>query len=161
MSTSEAQVMARALYDSVLSATLGSLRAAANQLAVNGAGVTRARVDEVLPADTPQQVKNFVLLLAQENMLNELPRVVGALEQYATSQNATLTGEVTSAIALDATQQAKITSELQAKYGERLDLQWSVDPSILGGLIIRVGDQVLDNSVRTRLSVVQRNMLSS
>lgn len=161
MSTSEAQVMARALYDSVLSATLGSLRAAASQLAAGGAGVNSARIAEALPADAPPQVKNFVMLLAQENLLNELPRVVGALEQYASSQTATLSSEVVSAIELDAAQQAKITGELQAKYGERLDVQFSVDPSILGGLVIRVGDQVLDNSVRTRLSVVQRNMLSS
>lgn len=161
MSTSEAQVMARALYDSILNATLGSLRAAANQLAAGGAGVTQARVDAALPADTPPQIKNFVLLLAQENQLNELPRVVSALEQYATSQTATLTGDVTSAITLDAAQQTRITNELQARYGERLDLQFLVDPSILGGLVIRVGDQVLDNSVRTRLSAVQRSMLSS
>lgn len=160
MSTSEAQVMARALYDSVISATLGSLRAAATQLTSGGAGVTRARVDEVL-SNAPAQVRNFVLVLAQEGKLGDLPQIVSAVEHYAAAQSTSTSAEVTSANALDAAQQARIADQLRATYGERLDLHFRVDPSILGGLIIQVGDQVFDNSARSRLSAVQRSMLSS
>jgi F-type H+-transporting ATPase subunit delta len=39
-------------------------------------------------------------------------------------------------------------------------VRFRVDPSLIGGLIIRIGDQVLDNSLRTRLSAIQRNMLA-
>lgn len=160
MSTSEAQVMARALYDSVMSATLASLRAAATQLTSGGASTTRARVDEVL-SNAPAQVRNFVLLLAQEGKLGDLPQIVSAVEQYAATQNASTSAEVISATVLDAVQQARVADQLRAKYGERLDLHFRVDPSILGGLIIQVGDQVFDNSARSRLSAVQRSMLSS
>ena len=72
-----------------------------------------------------------------------------------------ISSDVTSAVELDAAQREKIAAELRATYGERLDLSYTVDPSIIGGLIIRVGDRVLDNSLRTRLSAVQRSMLSS
>ena len=71
-----------------------------------------------------------------------------------------LTGEVISAIELSESQQAKIVGELRGRYGERLELRFATDPSLIGGLIIRVGDQVLDNSLRTRLSAIQRNMLA-
>lgn len=160
MSTSEAQVMARALYDSVMGSTLSSLRAAATKLAAGGTGVTAARVDEALPG-APAPIRNFVLLLAQEGKLGELPQVVRAFEQQAETQAATVPAEVISASVLNAVQQAKVAAQLAASYGERLDLSFTVDPSILGGLVIRVGDQVFDNSARSRLSAVQRSMLSS
>ena len=160
MSTSEAQVMARALYDSVMGSTLSSLRAAATKLAAGGTGVTAARVDEVLPG-APAPIRNFVLLLAQEGKLGELPQVVRAFEQQAETQAATVPAEVISASVLDAAQQAKVAAQLAVSYGERLDLSFTVDPSILGGLVIRVGDQVFDNSARSRLGAVQRSMLSS
>jgi len=152
--------MARALYDSVMSSTLSSLRAAASKLSSGGTTVTRARIDEVLP-EAPANIRNFVLLLAQEGKLGELSQVVRAFEQQAATQASTTPAEVISASVLDAAQQAKVVAQLRASYGDRLDLSFTVDPSILGGLVIRVGDQVFDNSARSRLSAVQRSMLSS
>ncbi len=68
---------------------------------------------------------------------------------------------VTSAVPLDAQYQSQIVQQLQSKYGAALDVSFQVDPAILGGLIIRVGDQVLDESVRSRLTTVQQRMLAS
>jgi F-type H+-transporting ATPase subunit delta len=51
---------------------------------------------------------------------------------------------------------------LQQRYPQaELDVKFSVDESLIGGLVIRVGDQVLDNSLRSRLGAIQRNMLVS
>jgi len=50
---------------------------------------------------------------------------------------------------------------LRGKYGEGLTVHFDVDASLIGGLIVRVGDQVLDNSLRTRLSAVKNSMLTS
>jgi F-type H+-transporting ATPase subunit delta len=69
--------------------------------------------------------------------------------------------EVTSAVALEQAQQESIIQQLRAKYGSALDIRFVVDASILGGLIVRVGDRVLDTSVRSRLSQVQQRMLAS
>ncbi len=69
--------------------------------------------------------------------------------------------EVTSAVALDQQQQAAIVQQLRGKYGPALDIKFVVDESILGGLIVRVGDRVLDSSVRSRLAAVQERMLAS
>ncbi len=68
---------------------------------------------------------------------------------------------VTSAVPLDQQQQHTITQALRKKYGAALAVNFEVDPAILGGLIIRVGDQVLDDSVRSRLMAIQQRMLAS
>ena len=69
--------------------------------------------------------------------------------------------EVTSALPLEQAQQNAILQQLRGKYGPALDVKFVVDESILGGLIVRVGDQVLDDSVRSRLAEVQQRMLAS
>lgn len=68
--------------------------------------------------------------------------------------------EVTSAITLSRQQQDATLQQLRGKYGAGLDVRFLVDPAILGGLIVRVGDKVLDDSVQTRLAAVQQRMLS-
>jgi F-type H+-transporting ATPase subunit delta len=163
VSTSEAQLYARALYDALVGGAQKSLRAAADRLAVvHAQGVApEQQVAEALPADAPPAVRNMLLTLAHAGKLDLLPAVVQSFEQFGLSNARPLSGEVISAVELTSEQRAKITSELRARYGERLELRFSVDPSLIGGLIIRIGDQVLDNSLRTRLSAVQRNMMAS
>ena len=68
---------------------------------------------------------------------------------------------ITSAIELSPQQQAASTQQLRAKYGPALAIDFKIDPQILGGLIVQVGDKVLDESVRSRLVAVQQRMLVS
>jgi F-type H+-transporting ATPase subunit delta len=163
VSTSEAQVFARALYDSLVGGALEALRAAAAKLEdASGAGPNvEARINTVLPAEAPREVRNFLLALARESALDRLPAIIQTFERYSQGAARRLDGEVVSAVALDDGQRAKIAGDLRERYGDGLELRFSVDPSLIGGLIIRVGDRVLDNSLRTRLSAIQRNMLAS
>lgn len=68
--------------------------------------------------------------------------------------------EIISAVQLNQGQQDTILQQLRTKYGPSLDTKFTVDAQILGGLIIRVGDQVIDDSVRSRLAQVQQRMLA-
>jgi len=61
---------------------------------------------------------------------------------------------------LNPQQRERITAQLTARYGPDLELRFSVDESLIGGLIIRIGDQVLDTSLRTRMAAIQRNMMT-
>jgi F-type H+-transporting ATPase subunit delta len=140
-----------------------SLHTAAERLA-GAQGDTQALEQQIaaaLPADAPRETRNFLLALAREGKLDLLPAVVRSFELYSQSNARPISGEIISAIDLDEQQRAKIAADLRSRYGEQLDLRFGVDPSLIGGLIIRVGDQVLDNSLRARLSAVQRNMLAS
>ena len=163
MSTSESQVYARALFDGLVGDAQKALMAAAKRLdgAQGDAATLEQQAIAALPAEAPRQVRNFLVALARDGKLDLLPAVVQSFEQYGQSNARPLTGEVVSAIDLDETQRTKVASDLRKRYGERLELRYSVDPSLIGGLIIRIGDQVLDNSLRARLSAVQRNMLAS
>ncbi len=161
MSSSDAREAARALYDALVGGALQTLKAAAPQLqAISGEGPDlQARVLATLPPDAPPIVGRFVVGLAGSGMLSQLPAVVREFERYAQASGATrLTGEVVSAEELTDAQRSRITAELRGRDGAQLQLSFKVDETLIGGLIIRVGDQVLDNSLRTRLGAIQRNM---
>ncbi len=157
MSASEAQVIARALFDSLTGAALQALRAAAS---VNGE-MTPERVLAALPEDAPREVRNLILALGRDGNLDRLPTVAAAFEQMTRRGGARpLTGEVTSAVELSPQQRERITEQLKARYGPDLELRFTVDESLIGGLIIRIGDQVLDTSLRTRMAAIQRSMMT-
>lgn len=160
MSTNEARTYARALYETVIGNTVAQLRQAAETL---GDGpVTADRIASAVPANASAEIRNFLAVLANEGSIAQLSTIADALEGFiARPASQVLDADVTSAVALSTSQQEKITADLRQRYGDQLAVNFLVEESIIGGLIIRVGDQVLDNSLRTRLSAVQRNMLAS
>lgn len=160
--TADARAIAGTLYDSLVGTAIEQLRAVAPRLANPGPGDVTKRIDAALPDDALPQVRNFLLGLAREGLLDQLPEVVEAFASYAGGAAAEiLDATVTSAVPLSEAQKATIAKDLRARYGAELTVTYSTDPSLIGGLIIRVGDQVLDNSLRTRLSAIQRHMLAS
>jgi F-type H+-transporting ATPase subunit delta len=163
MSTTETRTFARALYETLLGNALEQLRGAAAKIDGNADRASiQQSIDAALPASALTEVRNFLAVLAGEQALDQLPAIIGEFESLAggAAQRA-LSGEVTSAVGLGPEQQRRIAADLRQRYGHEVELVFNVDPSLIGGLIIRVGDQVLDNSLRTRLSQVQRNMLAS
>ncbi|NJN16999.1 MAG: ATP synthase F1 subunit delta [Oscillochloris sp.] len=156
--TADTKAIARTLYDALLHAAIMQLQAAAPRL--NGVAVSAEQIDAALPADALPQVRNFIRTLAGEGLLGDLSEIVAALDAYHSGGEQAIDALVTSAVPLTAEQRAKIVGDLKQRYGE-LDVRFTEDGSLIGGLIIRVGDQVLDNSLRTRLGAVQRNMLAS
>jgi F-type H+-transporting ATPase subunit delta len=102
-----------------------------------------------------------VATLANNGQLNTLPAVAAAFEKATQRANHALEAHITSAEALSDAKQNDVIADLRGKYGEGLTVHFDVDASLIGGLIVRVGDQVLDNSLRTRLSAVKNSMLTS
>lgn len=161
MSTTDAREAARALYDALVGGALQSLKAAAPQLeGMSGDGPQlQARITASLPADTPPMIQRFLVGLAGADALGDLPAIVREFERFSQLGGAArLNGEITSAVALSEAQREKIAADLRGRYGDSLQLTYKVDETLIGGLIIRVGDQVLDNSLRTRMGAIQRNM---
>lgn len=160
--TVDARAIAGTLYDSLIGAALEQLQVAAPKLAGVTGGDVAQRIDAALPADALPQVRNFLLSLASEGLLDQAGEVVAVFGTFLAGPPArALDALVTSAVALSAEQQDTITTDLRKRYGDDTKVAFNVDASLIGGLIIRIGDQVLDNSLRTRLSAIQRNMLTS
>ena len=95
--------------------------------------------------------RNFLGLLGQNGRASDLPGVIAAFEALYAKKTGVVAAEVVSAVALSAAQTKKIQSELRAALGRDPELTARVDPSILGGLKVKVGSKLFDASLKTKL----------
>lgn len=146
------QVAAAVARDEKVTALLNDAGAAA--------AVKLAALEQVLPASLPAEVSNFVKLLVQDGDFGLLAQVGSALSQQASGRSGPIKAEVTSAIELSAQEQADIRAKLAQEYGDGLAYSFSVDPSLMGGLRVRVGDKLTDNSVASRLARLRESLAS-
>jgi F-type H+-transporting ATPase subunit delta len=114
-------------------------------------------LDQVIPGDADLPVRNLLLTLVQHDELKLLPDIVGALRQRVQrAEIAPMPVEVVSAIALTDEQRKSLVAKLEAQYGANLNYSYRVDPAILGGLIVRVGDKLIDGSVASKLTAMKQ-----
>lgn len=97
-------------------------------------------------------------VLAQNRRLGETASVARAFSTLAASHRGEVTAEVTSAHALSAAQMKALSAKLKARVGSDVAIQTKVDPSILGGLTVKIGSQMIDNSIKTRLNTLANAM---
>jgi len=102
--------------------------------------------------------KNFLGVLAENRRLAQLPAVIRAFRQLAARHRGETTAEVTSAHALSPEQVDELKQQLRRRVGREVSVDLSVDPSILGGLVVRIGSQMIDSSIRTRLNALASAM---
>jgi F-type H+-transporting ATPase subunit delta len=102
--------------------------------------------------------KNFLGVLAANRRLSALPDVVRAFAAIAAAQRGELTAEVTSAHPMNDDQLAQLASRLKAREGKEVKVKASVDPDLLGGLVVRIGSRQIDSSIRTRLNTLANAM---
>lgn len=94
---------------------------------------------------------NLIKLLVEYGRLALLPEIAGIFEELKAQDEGTLEAEITAAVALDESQVKTLVAQLQARFGKRVEARVNVDPDIIGGIKIVVGDTVIDASVRGRL----------
>ena len=99
-----------------------------------------------------QPGQNFMRLLIEERRLTVLPEIAEQFEQLRAEEEKSVDVEVRSAFALDEAHQQKIAAALKERLGREIRLHCEVDEKLVGGAVIRAGDQVIDGSVRTRLA---------
>ncbi len=95
--------------------------------------------------------RNFVSVLADNRRLNTLPQIAMQFEELRAAAESTQDAEVLSAFEVDAAQKQAISAALQKRLGRKVNLVCKIDPSLLGGAIIRAGDLVIDGSALGRL----------
>jgi len=94
---------------------------------------------------------NLIKLLVEYDRLALLPEIAGIYEELKAQDEGTLDAEITAAAALSDAQVKTLVDQLQKKFGKKVDASVNVDPEIIGGIKIVVGDTVIDASVRGRL----------
>lgn len=110
------------------------------------------------PLGLDATTKNFLGVLAENRRLSELPAIIRAFRQLAARHRGETTAEVTSAHPLSAEQVDALKQQLRARVGREVSVDLSVDPALLGGLVVRIGSQMIDSSIRTRLNALTSAM---
>ncbi len=103
-------------------------------------------------------LKNFCLLLADKNRLSTLKDISQIYGKLLDQEKGILRGTLITAISLDTKKKNAIKKQLEEKAGTSIDLVFDVDTSILGGVVLHVGDRVLDASLRAQLAVLRKTI---
>jgi F-type H+-transporting ATPase subunit delta len=101
---------------------------------------------------------NFLGVLAQNRRLGQLESVIRYFNLLAAHHRGETTAEVTSAHPLDDDQVAALKANLKSRLGRDVAVDLTVDPTILGGLVVKVGSQMIDGSIRTKLNTLAHAM---
>jgi F-type H+-transporting ATPase subunit delta len=97
-------------------------------------------------------------LMAQNRRLFVLPQFVAALREKIAADKGEVTAEVTAAAPLSKAQAEALAASLKARVGKTVKLNVSVDESLIGGLIVKVGSKMIDTSIRAKLASLQNAM---
>jgi F-type H+-transporting ATPase subunit delta len=100
----------------------------------------------------------FLGVLAANGRLAELPAVIRQYELMLGAHKGSSTAQVVSAHNLSAKQVKALEAKLKARTGRKMAVDVTVDPSILGGLIVRIGSEQIDSSIKTRLERLGQHM---
>jgi F-type H+-transporting ATPase subunit delta len=101
---------------------------------------------------------SFLGLLVDQGRIADLPAIADALAARAAATRQREVAEVRTAVPLDEATLERITSTLEKATGRSLEVRTVVDPAILGGIVARIGDTVIDGSVRRRLESLRETL---
>lgn len=99
--------------------------------------------------------RNFVLLVTQNRRLFALPGMIDAYLQELARRRGEVTARVTSAQELSDAQKTALHDALKSAVGAKVQVDLEVDPGLIGGLIVKVGSRMIDNSLRSKLQRLQ------
>jgi ATP synthase F1 delta subunit len=114
-----------------------------------------------LVEDADEHFVNFLELLAERHRMPVLFRIRKSFEELWAEENKLLPVRVTSAVELDESLVQDIGKRIQEQTGRKVDLSSEVDPDVLGGLVLQVGNMVLDASVRSRLERLRKQVAAA
>lgn len=170
--SSEAQTYARAVFEVAFEDWLKGLQHVATTLDRNpkllqslvdetkGFEARQASLVALLPEGLAKPIRNFLFGMLANGDMALLGDVVSQLRQMASvgGRQQALVAEVTSAVELTSEERAGLQQRLLDQFGAGLEFKYTVDSSILGGLVIRVGDKLLDDSVSSRLAALRQSL---
>jgi F-type H+-transporting ATPase subunit delta len=105
-------------------------------------------------------IRNFLFLVADHNRMHILPEIVESFQEVVRQRQGIAEAEISSAIELSATQKAEFAFTLERMTGQRVEPKYSVNPELLGGVVVRIGDAIYDGSVRNRLNRMRAKLSS-
>jgi F-type H+-transporting ATPase subunit delta len=105
-------------------------------------------------------VRNFLFVIVDHQRTHLLPEVVAAVQEEIRQRQGITEAQVSSAVELSKAQKAEMEFTLERLTGKRVEAKFSLEPSLLGGAVVRLGDTVYDGSLRSRLNSLRARLAS-
>jgi F-type H+-transporting ATPase subunit delta len=103
-------------------------------------------------------IRNFLYVIVDHQRSSVLPEIIAAFQQVIRRRQGIAEAEIISVTELSAPQKADFTKKLESLSGKKVETQYSLDPALLGGAVVRLGDTVFDGSVRSRLDRMREKL---
>jgi F-type H+-transporting ATPase subunit delta len=118
-----------------------------------------AVLQDVLGQRANRHTVGLLKFLVEQGRARDLPEIAETLAEMAAGRHGRVLAEVRTAVPLDDQRRARLTEALAKAVGRDVELKVLIDPSVIGGVVVRVGDQVFDGTVRRKLELA-RNQLA-
>ncbi len=119
-------------------------------------GAKRELLKEIIDRSAfSRTIANFLFLLLEKKRLSQLSFIIAGYRAFADELSGLLRGTVTSALPLAEEQVDEIRAVLEKSSGKKVLLQVELDPSLIGGVVTKIGDKIFDGSIKTQLGRIQ------
>ena len=115
-----------------------------------------SKIGDALGLDTP--IRNFLGLLIDRNRLDLLDEIATTYETLFDEKLGVVKAHVTTAFELDSNQREQVSARLHALTGKKVRMETSVDPSLIGGMVAKVGSTIYDGSIRQQLQTFKNSL---
>ena len=118
----------------------------------------KAVLTDVLGERVNSHTVNLLGFIVEQGRAKEVPAIADELAAVAAERRQAAVAEVRTAVPLDQEHRERLAEALQKATGKRIELKAVVDPAVIGGVVARVGDQVIDGSIRRRLELARERL---
>lgn len=112
----------------------------------------------LVPGEDHKYVRNLMLLLLERDRLQQLPQIVDVFHEMVLVDRGVVIADVTTAVELEAAETERVRARLTQMIGKEVQIRTHVDANIIGGIVIHMGDTLIDGSVRTQLRQLRQSM---
>jgi F-type H+-transporting ATPase subunit delta len=103
-------------------------------------------------------IRNFLFVIADHRRTQLLPEIVITFQQVLRQREGVAEAEISSAVELSAAQKKEMAKTLASLTGKKIETKYSLDPALLGGAVVRIGDTIYDGSLRSRLNELRARL---
>ena len=158
---------ATAVFSQAMDKWLGAVRAVNDRLASDSAladtlkdsgrsfAERQQALDKAIPESSDREIRNFFYTMLKDGNIALLPDVLADLDRMVRGGPQVQVAIVTTALNLSDEEKEQFRDKLKQKYGDDLEFLFNVDPSLIGGAVVQVGDKIMDGSVATRLGAMK------